>query len=44
MQKIMDPFAESIRDEEGSIVYTVEDKELSSFKLNDDAFMKAQFE
>jgi len=43
MQKIMDPFAESIRDEEGSIVYTVEDKELSSFKLDDDAFMKAQF-
>ena len=44
MQKIMDPFAESIRDEEGSIVYTVEDKELSTYKLDDEAFMKAQFE
>lgn len=44
MQRIMDPFAESKRDEEGSILYTVEDKELKNFKLDDDAFLRAQFD
>jgi hypothetical protein len=44
MQKLLDPFAESTRDEEGTIIYTVEDKEMDSFKLKDEDFMKAAYE
>jgi hypothetical protein len=31
----MDPFAGAPRDENGSILYTVEDKELDIYQLND---------
>lgn len=44
MQKLLDPFAESKRDEEGTIIYTVEDKEMDSYRLADEAFMKESFD
>jgi len=44
MQKLLDPFAESTRDQEGTIIYTVEEKEMDNFKLKDEDFMKAAFE
>ena len=44
MQKLLDPFAESKRDEEGTIIYTVEEKEMDSYRLADETFMKESFE
>lgn len=44
MQRIVDPFAGAPRDEEGAIVYTVTDKELSRHKLEDEAHLKEQYE
>lgn len=44
MQKLLDPFAESKRDEEGTIIYTVEDKEMDSYRLADETFMKESFD
>lgn len=41
LQKVLDPFAESHRDEEGTIIYTLEDKELAQYKLNDEAHMRS---
>ena len=44
MLKLFDPFAESTRNEDGTIIYTLEDKELGDFKLDDEAAMRGQYE
>lgn len=44
MQKIMDPFAESYRDEEGTIIYTLEEKELAHFNHEDESHMRSMYE
>lgn len=40
MQKLTDPFAESSRDENGTILYTISEKEMEMMKLNDEEYMK----
>ena len=42
MQKIMDPFADSARDEHGSILHTVTQKEIDDL-MGDDARLRAQY-
>jgi hypothetical protein len=44
MQRLFDPFAESTRNEDGTIIYQLEEKELKDFKLDDEATMRAQYE
>lgn len=44
MQKLFDPFAESTRNEDGTIIYNLEEKELVGYSLDDEAVMRAQYE
>ena len=44
MQRIIDPFAGHSKDENGSIIYTVQDKELAFFNLDNDEKLRKQFE
>ena len=44
MQRIFDPFAESTRNEDGTIIYNLEDNELRDFKLDDEETLRAKFE
>lgn len=37
MQRLFDPFADSQRNEDGTIIYQLEEKELKDFNLNDEA-------
>lgn len=41
MQKLFDPFAESTKDENGTIIYTVEEKELNDFDLGNTDKLRA---
>jgi hypothetical protein len=40
LQKIIDPFAGASRDENGTILYTISEKEMESKNLNDEEHLK----
>lgn len=40
LQKIIDPFAGAARDENGTILYTITEKEMENRKLNDEEYLK----
>jgi hypothetical protein len=40
LQKIIDPFAGAPKDENGTILYTISEKEMESKKLNDEEHLK----
>ena len=44
MQKITDPFAGAARDKNGTILYTISEKEMESKKLNDEEHLKSIYE
>lgn len=44
MQKLLDPFAGAKRDEDGALVYTVTDEELSSEGLDDAELLKKSYD
>lgn len=44
MQRMADPFAGAPRDADGALVYTVADAELADRRLDDEEYMKAQYE
>jgi len=44
MQKIYDPFAGAYKDENGSWVYEVEERELVGYRLNDEEHLRQLFE
>jgi len=44
MQRIIDPFAGALRDEDGAIVYKVTEGEMSRFKSNDEETLKRLYE
>lgn len=44
MQRIFDPFAESTRNEDGTIIYNLEENELKDFQLDNEETMRAKFE
>jgi len=40
LQKIIDPFAGAAKDENGTILYTISEKEMESKKLKDEEHLK----
>ena len=44
MQRILDPLGDCVKDEDGALMYTVDDKELNSFKLDNEEAMRAEYE